>query len=202
MGDTGLNLAGLGMMAAGGILAWTGVNDPTGGPMAVVRDLLKGKTPTPGTKTVTAPSVQSFGAAPTGAGGIPTGAADAAGAKGDVIDVARRYLGAPYRLGGTSTTGIDCSGLVLVAYRDGAGLLLPHKATAQAARGRLVARSEAHSGDLVAWGVPGNYPHIALVVDSETCIGAWTYGVPCKYDRIDQKAVPGFGFPDIIRVVG
>jgi hypothetical protein len=166
MGDTGLNLAGLGLVTAGGVLLYSAVNDPVGGPVGVVRDLLRGRTPTPGVRLVTG------------------------------------YLGSPYFLGGTSRKGIDCSGLVLVAYRDGAGISLPHKATLQAARGRRVPRDQARPGDLVAWGVPGNYPHIALVSDSKTCIGAWTWGVPCKYGPIDQKAVPGFGYPDIIRLVG
>jgi cell wall-associated NlpC family hydrolase len=189
MGATGLNLAGLGLASAGGILLWSAVNDPAGGPIAVVGALLKGTTPTPGTKTVTASTgTQSFGSAPSGAGGI--------------VGVAQTYLGTPYSLGGASHSGIDCSGLVLVAYRDGAGITLPHKATAQAARGRAIPRDQVAPGDLVAWGVPGNYPHIAIATDATMCIGAWTWGVPCRYDVIDQKAVPGFGFPDIIRVMG
>jgi cell wall-associated NlpC family hydrolase len=119
-----------------------------------------------------------------------------------VLSVARSYLGVPYRLGGASRNGIDCSGLVMVAYRDGAGIRLPHKATLQAARARKVPDDQARPGDLVAWGVPGNYPHIALVVDKVTCIGAWTWGIPAKYGKIHQKAVPGFGYPDILRVIG
>lgn len=207
-GAVGLNLAGVGLIAVGGVLAYSAVNDPLGGPLGVVRDLLKGKTPTPGIRYVTTPSAtQSFGSAPTGAGGLLDNASNAVGglatgSRTRVVEVARQYIGTPYVLGGASHTSIDCSGLVLVAYRDGVGIVLPHLATAQAARGRKIPRDQAAPGDLVAWGVPGNYPHIAIVVDNLTCIGAWTYGVPCGYDKIDQKAVPGFGFPDIIRVIG
>jgi cell wall-associated NlpC family hydrolase len=208
--SAGLNLAGLGLVAAGGVLIYSGVNDPTGGPLGVVRDVLRGKTPTPGVRLVTAPTtVGNTGNdfAPIGAGAVantgdlftPIGAS-ASGAA--VVNVAKGYLGTPYMLGGASHTSIDCSGLVMVAYRDGAGISLPHRATAQAARGRAIPRDQARAGDLVAWGVPGNYPHIALAVDNSTCIGAWTYGVPCRYDKIDQRAVPGFGLPDIIRILG
>jgi cell wall-associated NlpC family hydrolase len=199
MGDTGLNLAGLGLVAAGGVLLYSAVNDPVGGPIGVVRDLLRGRTPTPGVRLVTGGTTKVMG--PVQPAGSAVGSA-VGGNMGKVLEVARSYLGSPYRLGGTSKSGIDCSGLVLVAYRDGAGISLPHKATLQAARGRRVPRDQARPGDLVAWGVPGNYPHIALVVDSKQCIGAWTWGVPCKYGPIDQKAVPGFGYPDIIRLVG
>lgn len=213
MNDAGLNLAGLGLIATGGVLLWSGVNDPEGGPLAVVRDLLKGKMPTAGVQLVTgawagavAGGVQAGGdfldnGGASGGGNNSQGGAGV-GSMGRVVDVARGYLGAPYAWGGSTRKGIDCSGLVLVAYRDGAGIKLPHRATAQAARGRRVPRDQARAGDLVAWGVPGNYPHIALAVDNTQCIGAWTYGVPCRYGKIDQKAVPGFGFPDIVRIVG
>lgn len=195
MNDTGLNLAGVGLVAAGVVLGYAGINDPAGGPLAVVRDVLRGGTPTPGVQVTTPPSPSAI----EGSGAVGSGAA--------ALTVAQGYIGAPYALGGLGTDvpspdkGIDCSGLVVRAYAIGAGVAMPHKATLQAARGRRVPRDQAQAGDLVAWGVPGNYPHIALVSDAETCLGAWTWGVRCGYQPIDQKAVPGFGYPDIIRVI-
>jgi cell wall-associated NlpC family hydrolase len=199
MNGAGLNLAGIGMIAAGGVLAYSGVNDPVGGPIGVLRDLLTGKTPTPGVRVVT-PGTAVGSAVGAAIGGAASGINAGTGAR--IVDVARGYLGVRYSLGGASNSGMDCSGLVMVAYRDGAGIVLPHKATLQAARGRLVSRDQVQAGDLVAWGVPGNYPHIALAVNTSTCIAAWTWGVPVKYGPIDQKAVPGFGLPDILRVLG
>lgn len=198
-GDAGLNLAGIGLLAVGGVFAYAGVNDPVGGPLGVVRDLLRGKTPTPGARVATEPT---GGLASLGQYLTADRVGQSSGAGAAVVNVARTYLGTPYGLGGASHSRIDCSGLVMVSYRDGVGISLPHKATAQAARGRVVPRDEARPGDLVAWGVPGNYPHIAIVADTMQCIGAWTYGVKCGYQRIDQKAVPGFGLPDIIRIIG
>jgi hypothetical protein len=55
MGQAGVSLGGLGLIAAGSILAWSGVNDPPGGPVAAVRDLLQGKLPTPGVQVTTQP---------------------------------------------------------------------------------------------------------------------------------------------------
>lgn len=48
MPTAGVSLGALGLIAGGAILAYAGVNDPVGGPVGVVRDLLNGKVPQPG----------------------------------------------------------------------------------------------------------------------------------------------------------
>lgn len=223
MPDVGLSLAGLGLMAGGLVLAYSGLNDPDGGPVGVLRDVLQGKTPTPGIQ-LTTPAINAgiqvggLVGGVTGAGaavgsalsgsalaGAAAGSALAgalSGSRAQILAVARSYLGVRYVWGGMSRNGIDCSGLVLVAYRDGAGIKLPHRATLQAARGRRIDRSQVQPGDLVAWGVPGNYPHIALAVSADQIIVAPHTGTVVQYQQLWQKAVPGFGYPDIIRILG
>jgi cell wall-associated NlpC family hydrolase len=71
------------------------------------------------------------------------------GRDSDPIAVARSYLGAPYLWGGMTERGIDCSGLVHMAYRR-CGRLVPRDAWQQEAAG-----SEAYEpavGDLVTYG--------------------------------------------------
>lgn len=192
-----ISLAGLGLVSVGAVLIWAAINDPPGGLAGAFRELLKGKMPTPSPERlpkVAEPSRNgpSANAPASGAGGA---------SRGKVISVAESYLGDPYVFGGASHRGIDCSGLVLVAYRDGAGISLPHKATAQCARGTRIEATDVQAGDLVAWGVPGNYPHIALALNQTECIAAWTYGVGVKVDKIHQKAVAGFGYPDFYRIL-
>lgn len=190
----GLSLAGLGMVAAGAVLAYSGINDPAGGPVGVVRDVLSGKTPQPTLRMVyTGPTGQPAG---------PSAVNTINGSGGSVIAVAQTYLGVPYRLGGASRNGMDCSGLVMVAYRDGAGIALPHKASLQAARGVKISRDQIAPGDLVAWGVPGLYPHIALALNADTVIVAPTWGKSVMYQPLWEKKVPGYGYPDIFRVLG
>lgn len=176
--------------STGIILVWAGINDPQGGPVGVLRDLLAGKNPTPGTQKVkSAIHPSSYSTSPGGTSG-----------GGDVVSVAMQYLGVKYSLGGASKNGIDCSGLVMVAFKQARGISLPHDASSQARAGSRIDRSQCQAGDLVAWGTPARYPHIAIATDNSNCIGAWTYGVPCSIKPIDIKAVPGYGLPTIFRI--
>jgi cell wall-associated NlpC family hydrolase len=78
----------------------------------------------------------------------------------DPIDAARRYLGSPYEWGGMTERGIDCSGLVHMAYRR-AGRLVPRDADQQHEAGTPVA--EPAPGDLVLYGDAGKpADHVAF----------------------------------------
>jgi cell wall-associated NlpC family hydrolase len=65
-----------------------------------------------------------------------------------VLAAAEQYLGRPYRFGGRSASGIDCSGLTRAAFAD-VGVDLPHSAREQFQFGGAVDRSELQPGDLV-----------------------------------------------------
>ena len=69
--------------------------------------------------------------------------------EGDPVAVARSYLGSPYLWGGMSRGGIDCSGLVHMAYRR-LGRLVPRDASPQETAAAPV--DEPRSGDLVTYG--------------------------------------------------
>jgi cell wall-associated NlpC family hydrolase len=84
-----------------------------------------------------------------------------AGVDGDVVEQARRYLGTPYLWGGLTQRGIDCSGLVHIAYRL-LGRLVPRDADEQEAAGRPVTEDALERGDLVTYGGEENATHIAF----------------------------------------
>lgn len=66
-----------------------------------------------------------------------------------VVAIAMRYLGVPYKWGGASpSTGFDCSGFTMYVFAQ-IGVSLPHYAAAQYGLGRAVSKSELQAGDLV-----------------------------------------------------
>lgn len=67
-----------------------------------------------------------------------------------IVNFAQSMIGVPYVWGGTSQNGVDCSGLVQLAYHA-AGIDLPRVSYQQANQGKRVALNHLRPGDLVAW---------------------------------------------------
>lgn len=76
----------------------------------------------------------------------------------------KRWAGTPYRIGGTSERGIDCSALVRNVYRDTFNLELPRSTDGQVHKGRQIDRQELQAGDLVFFNPPGRYNHVGIYV--------------------------------------
>ena len=66
-----------------------------------------------------------------------------------VLSRAFALLGTPYRWGGTSTDGFDCSGLVGYVFRNSLGIELPRVSREMARTGEQVERAQLTAGDLV-----------------------------------------------------
>ena len=63
-----------------------------------------------------------------------------------IVDFAKQFVGTPYVWGGTSYTGVDCSGLIQLLYKDKAGISLPRTSSAQGSVGTKIPRSQAQPG--------------------------------------------------------
>jgi len=74
-------------------------------------------------------------------------------ARSEIMDIARRYLGAPYVWGASGPNSFDCSGFTMFVYRQ-VGVSLPHHSGSQIGYGQRVSRSDLQPGDLVFFGSP------------------------------------------------
>ncbi|PWV83127.1 C40 family peptidase [Halomonas sp. A11-A] len=73
-----------------------------------------------------------------------------------------RWVGTPYRIGGTSSSGIDCSALVQSVFEETFRVSLPRTTGEQVHQGVPVERGELVPGDLVFFRPPGRYDHVGI----------------------------------------
>ena len=99
---------------------------------------------------------------------------------------AQTMIGKPYKYGGASPSGFDCSGLVLYSYKQ-AGLALPHNTDKQRAAARPVKVAELRRGDLLFFNQEGKkYGHVAIYIGDGKFVHAPSSGKSVRSDRLDS----------------
>lgn len=78
------------------------------------------------------------------------------------------YLGTPYKYGGMSRRGIDCSGFTATIYSGAADVKLPRSTKEQFTTGSTVERDELQFGDLVFFNTTGRTPsHVGIFIEGD-----------------------------------
>jgi len=105
-----------------------------------------------------------------------------------VVQVAQSYLGTPYRSGGETRQGMDCSGLVMTVYKT-VGLKLPRTARDQSLRGEKITKSQMKPGDLVCFsnGRSAAVSHVGIYVGKDRFIHASTSARRVRIDSFENS---------------
>jgi cell wall-associated NlpC family hydrolase len=176
----------VGALAAGGLLIYAAITDQ---PLAdALRNLVKGTALKP------AAFVKPISNSASGSG-VNIGS----GPLASLASAASKYLGVPYRWGGSDSSGMDCSGLVWRSFRD-IGITAPRVSSAQLAwsQVRKIGRADVSAGDLVGHlGVPG---HIGVAISNSEAIFAPHTGTVVQVQSIDRVILRSVGI--YVRYVG
>lgn len=89
-----------------------------------------------------------------------------------LINTSKKYMGTPYRLGGTTPTAFDCSGFTQYVFNK-EGLSIPRTTGQQIAIGTSVSKSNLEVGDLVFFNTSGRgVSHVGIYSGSNNFIHA------------------------------
>lgn len=90
----------------------------------------------------------------------------------DLVLEALGQVGRPYRYGGTTPEGFDCSGLTQYVYRQ-IGIQLPRSSRDQHGVGRTIKLSQAEPGDLLFYSFSGRgIDHVAIYLGDDQAVHA------------------------------
>jgi cell wall-associated NlpC family hydrolase len=109
------------------------------------------------------------------------------------IRTAMSYIGVPYVWGGASRSGVDCSGLIMLAY-EAAGIDFPHYSGAMYEDTERVPLIDIEPGDLLFYGYHGD-EHVTMYVGHGMMIEAEETGTLVKIDPVRL----GYGFAGLGR---
>jgi len=95
-----------------------------------------------------------------------------------VIEASRKYEGVPYRYGGMTANGLDCSGFIGISFKDALGVVLPRSASALYTWAERTSLEKAQPGDLVFFKTDntGNVTHVGIYLGDRRFIHAASAG--------------------------
>jgi len=150
-------------------------------------------TPTPipkkKTTTTTSKTTTSSGKTTGNTASLPS----ITGVNGDsIVNICVSMLGVQYTWAGESRDGgVDCSGLVVYAYRQ-IGIGLPHQSNSLVKCGVSISRADIQIGDIVCWDIRGSsssVEHVGIYVGGGQVIHASSTRDRVEYGNVDMYPI-------------
>jgi len=115
------------------------------------------------------------------------GAAELRSRGEELADFALRLRGAPYRYGGATREGFDCSGLVFYSHRQ-LGVPVPRTSREQAEDAREIKESKLRRGDLVFFKIGSRQVnHVGIYIGDRRFVHAPGAGKPVTVNSMDDE---------------
>jgi len=102
-----------------------------------------------------------------------------------LVKVATGFIGAPYRFGGSSLKGIDCSSFVQKIYRI-FDISLPRNAREQSKVGLSIPREELAEGDLVFFHTNRSLGHVGIYIGNNEFVHASSRNKTVRIDSLES----------------
>lgn len=134
-----------------------------------------------GGDTTTGGGTSTGGGSSSSGGGNYQGSGDSSVGSA-IVSAAASYLGVPYVWGGTSYSGVDCSGLVYLAHQA-VGISVARQSGSLGAGGKAVSASEAMPGDVVCYA-----GHVGIYVGGGQMIHAPQPGQVVCYTSVNYAS--------------
>lgn len=103
-----------------------------------------------------------------------------------IVHNAFSNLGVPYRYGGTTRSGMDCSGLTQTVYRS-SGIQIPRTTAQQRDASRTIHVSKLLPGDLIFFKTSAKSNHVGIFIGDRKFIHASTGSKRVKVDQMDKQ---------------
>lgn len=102
-----------------------------------------------------------------------------------IVEKSKTYLKIPYKWGGTTPKGFDCSGFVRYVYKE-FGYTLPRTTKQQIYCGKSVSKSDLREGDLVFFGSPVH--HVGIYIGNNRYIHSPKTGDVIKISELKRRS--------------